>query len=111
MARSPPNPTARPFVRQGATGPFWYAQWWRNGKPVTRALGRAWVDVDGSGRWRRRRGRPPSVVLTDPEAAERMLGLVREHDKQQTLLERDSEARRRDGITFRELAAEYLRWV
>jgi len=40
-----------------------------------------------------------------------MLALVREHDADQTLLERDAEARRRRGVTFRELAAEYLRWL
>ena len=37
--------------------------------------------------------------------------LVREHDAEQTLLERDAEARRRRGVTFRELAGEYLRWL
>jgi integrase len=40
-----------------------------------------------------------------------MLALVREHDADQTLLERDAAERRRRGVTFRELAAEYLRWL
>src|SRR5690348_1643061 len=40
-----------------------------------------------------------------------MLALVREHDAEQTLLERDAEERRRRGVSFRELAAEYLRWL
>jgi integrase len=40
-----------------------------------------------------------------------MLALVREHDTEQTLLERDAEERRRRGVTFRELAAEYLVWL
>ena len=40
-----------------------------------------------------------------------MLQLVREHDAQQRLVERDWDAPRRDGVTFRELAVEYLRWV
>ena len=106
-----PQPTARPFVRERATGLFWYAQWWRKGKPVTRALGRAWVVADGSGGWRRRRGRPADGALTEAEAAERMLVLVREHDERQTSLERDADLRRREGISFRELAAEYLEWV
>jgi integrase len=44
-------------------------------------------------------------------ASERMLALVREHDAEQTLLERDAEVRRRRGVTFRELAAEYLEWL
>jgi len=40
-----------------------------------------------------------------------MLALAREHDAEQTLLERDAEERRRRGVTFRELAGEYLRWL
>jgi hypothetical protein len=40
-----------------------------------------------------------------------MLQLVREHDAEQTLLERDAQERRRRGVTFRELAAEYLGWL
>jgi integrase len=40
-----------------------------------------------------------------------MLALVREHDADQTLLERDAEERRRRGVTFRELANEYLEWL
>jgi hypothetical protein len=106
-----PNPTARPFVRQRATGPFWYGKWSRNGQPVIRALGRAWVEPDGEGRWRRKRGRPPQDVLTEAQAAERMLTFVREHDAEQTLLERDAEERRRRGVTFRELSGEYLEWL
>jgi integrase len=50
-------------------------------------------------------------VLTEAQAAERMLALVREHDADQTLLERDAEQRRRRGVTFRELATEYLLWL
>ena len=106
-----PNPSARPFVRERATGPFWYGKWSRDGQPVIRALGRAWVESDGNGGWRRKRGRSPAGVLTEAEAAARMLELVREHDAEQTLLERDAKERRRRGVTFRELAAQYLRWL
>jgi len=106
-----PNPSARPFLRQRATGPFWYAKWSRNGQPVIRALGRAWVESDGNGGWRRRRGRAPDGMLTEAMASERMLMLVRGHDAEQTLLERDAEERRRRGVTFRELAADYLEWL
>src|SRR5947209_5298241 len=108
---APPNPSARPFIRQRATGPFWYAKWSRNGQPVIRALGRARVESDGNGGRRRRRGRSPEGALTEAQAAARMLILAREHDAEQTLLERDAEARRRRGVTFRELAGEYLRWL
>jgi hypothetical protein len=43
---------------------------------VIRALGRAWVESDGKGGWRRRRGRSPDGALTEAEAAERMLALI-----------------------------------
>ena len=106
-----PNPTARPFIRQRSTGPFWYGKWSRNGQPVIRALGRAWAEPDGAGGWKRRRGRPPKGTLTEAEAAAQMLALVREHGAEQTLLERDAEERRRRGVTFRELAGDYLAWL
>jgi integrase len=106
-----PNPSARPFIRQRSTGCFWYGKWSRNGQPVIRALGRAWAEPDGNGGWRRKRGRPPEGSLTEAQAAERMLTLVREHDADQMLLEHDAEERRRRGVTFRELANEYLRWL
>jgi hypothetical protein len=106
-----PNPTTRPFVRARATGPFWYGKWSRNGRSVIRALGRAWVEPDGAGGWRRRRGRAPEGVLTEAQAAARMLELVRAHDADQSLLENDVEERVRRGATFREVAAEYLRWL
>jgi len=110
-ASTSPSSTARPFVRSRASGPFWYGKWYRAGKPVIRALGRAWVVVDAGGGWTPRRGRPRDDALTESQAAQRMLATMREHNEEQTLLERDAEARRRDGITFRELALEYLRWV
>src|SRR5437868_7924769 len=106
-----PNPTARPFIRQRATGPFWYGKWSRNGQPIIRALGRAWAESDGNGGWRRKRGRAPHGVLTEAEAATRMLSLVHEHDVEQTRLERDGDERRRRGVSFRELAIEYLEWL
>ncbi|MDQ6836651.1 MAG: site-specific integrase [Actinomycetota bacterium] len=40
-----------------------------------------------------------------------MLELVRAHDGDQELLERDAGERRRRGVTFREVAAGYPRWL
>jgi integrase len=59
----------------------------------------------------RRRGRAPDGLLTEAEAAERMLELVRAHHAEQTRLEHDAEERRRRGVTFRELAAEWLAYL
>jgi integrase len=50
-------------------------------------------------------------LLTEAEAAERMLSLVREHHAEQALVERDAEERRRRGVTFREAAGDYLEWL
>jgi len=53
----------------------------------------------------------PEGVLTEAEAAARMLALIRAHHEEQTLLERDAAERRRRGVTVRELASEYLHWL
>ncbi len=104
----PPQPSSTPFLRARATGVFWYAKWSRNGVQVNRAIGRAWVEPDGRGGWRRRRGRPADGTLTAAEATARMLELVAAHDTEQARLEADADARRRRGVTFRELAADWL---
>ena len=103
-----PHPSSRPFIRQRATGPFWYGKWSRSGTPVIRSLGRAWVEPDGHGGWRRRRGRAPEGTLTETEAAVRMHELVFSHDEELCRLEADAEERRRRGVSFRELAAEWI---
>jgi integrase len=103
-----PNPTARPYVRQRSSGPYWYAKWSRDARPVVRALGRAWVEPDGAGGWHRKRGRAPDGILTEAQASARMLQLVREHHAVQTRLEQDAEERKRRGVSFRQLARDWL---
>ena len=102
---------SRPFVRERASGPHWYAKWYRAGRPVIRALGRAWAEPDGAGGWRQRRGRAAGGALTEAQAAARMLDLVRDHDAEQCRLEADADERRRRGVTFRELATEWLEYL
>jgi hypothetical protein len=94
-------------VRARASGLLGYGKWSRAGAPVVRALGKAWVESDGAGGWRPRRGRPRDGALTEAQAAERMLQLVRKHHEEQLLLEHDAEERRRRGLTFREVARAY----
>lgn len=78
---------------------------------MVRSPGRAWVEPDGEGGWRMRRGRVDDGCLTEAQAHERMLALVRKHDADQTLLEQDPSARERHGVTFREVARDYLAWL
>ena len=88
-----PNPTSRPYVRQRAGGPRWYAKWSRNGTPVVRALGPAWVEPDGNGGWRNKRGRAPEGTLTEAQAATLMLRLVAQHHAEETRAELDAAER------------------
>jgi len=96
------------FVRVRASGPHWYGKWYRDGRPVIRALGRAWVEPDGAGGWRPRRGRRAQGALTEAEAGARLLEVMHEHHAGQLTLEADEAERRRRGMTFRELSAEWM---
>ena len=100
-----------PYLRQRPGGVYWYAKWSRRGTPVVRSLGPAWMEPDGIGAWRKRRGRPPEDHLTETQAHARMLELVQSHDADQTLVERDAAERDRRGATFREVALDYLEWL
>lgn len=105
----PPCSTARPVIRADARGePKWNAKWSRGGRQVWRTIGPAWMEPDGAGGWRRRKGRPAAGHLTEPEAVAATLALITEHNAEQTRLERDAEERRRRGATVREVAAEWL---
>lgn len=105
---STPQPTSRPYIRERASGPYWYGKWSRDGRPVVRALGRAWAEPDGHGGWKRRRGKAPAETLTEAQAYARMTELVAEHDREQARLEQDAEERKRRGVTLRELAHGWL---
>jgi integrase len=76
-----------------------------------RSLGPAWMEPDGKGGWRPRRGRARAGALTEAAAGERMLELVRTHHVDESRLEADAGERRRRGITFRELAKEWLHYL
>ena len=59
-----------------------------------RSLGPAWVESDGDGGWRPRRGRPRDGALSQAQAGARMLELVREHHTGESRLEADEGERR-----------------
>lgn len=104
-----PRSVARPIIRANAKGePMWNAKWSRAGRQVWRTLGPAWMEPDGAGGWRRRRGRPAAGQLSEPEAVAAMIALVAAHDAEVTRIERDADERRRRGATVRDVAAEWL---
>ncbi len=105
-------------LREGAGGrAYWDAQWryrtapgdpWRLKK---RRLGLAWQEPDGSGGWRKRKGRSPEGWLDERSANVAAVAAMQEHAHELA----DEECRRREAaerkVTVRELAHEWLSWL
>jgi integrase len=103
------NVSTHPYVRPDRTGtPKWKAKWSLRGESRYRTLGPAWMDPDGQRGWVKRKGRPPEGWLSEQEATARMLELVADHDRELSNIEAAREERRRRGVTFRELAGQWL---
>jgi len=109
---SGPHVTARPFLRWEASGEAkWKGKWSVRGEQRFRTLGPAWVERDGRGGPRARRGRPPAGYLTEHQAIARLQALVVEHDQELAAREQEQRERLERGISFRELASEWLEYV
>ena len=105
-------------IRRGAEGRcYWHAQWryraedesaWRLKK---RRLGLAWQEPDGSGGWRKRKGRRPVGWLDERAATVAAVAAMEEHAVE--LVESEQRAREaaEHRITVRELAHEWLSWL
>jgi integrase len=89
-------------------GPVFEAKWRRRGRQFKRRLGPAWLERDASGAWRPRRGRVPEGFLDERRAILRLGQLVVEHDARESEIERGERERRDAGVTFREVAAQWL---
>jgi integrase len=89
-------------------GPVFEAKWRRNGLQVKRRLGRAWVERGPDRAWCPRRGRPPEGFLDERRAAVRMAEVIAEHDARRREADRVERERREPGVTFREVAREWL---
>jgi site-specific recombinase XerD len=76
---------------------------------VKRRVGPAWLEraADDSG-WVMRRGRVPEGYFDEKRATVRMAELIAEHDREERAIEAGERERRERGVTFRELAAEWL---
>jgi integrase len=88
-----------------------YAAKWRsrdNGRQIKRRLGRAWLEPDGAGGWRRRRGRVADGYLDERRAYVELANAIESEDA--LVAERaEAEARRqRARLTFRGLANAWL---
>lgn len=96
-------------VREGRDGtPFYEAKWRADGSQIKRRLGRAWLVRDGEG-WRKRPGRTPPGWLDERSAHVAAAEMVARVALDRELAARD--LARRDAVTVRVLAAEWLAWL
>jgi integrase len=102
-------PAGALVVVERGDGPVYEAKWRRGRRQVKRRVGPAWLErgVDGKG-WRPRRGRMPEGFLDEKRATVRMAELIAEYEERERAIEVGERERREQGVTFRELAAEWL---
>ncbi len=103
------DPTGALVVVGRADRPVFEAKWRRAGRQVKRRIGPAWLEraADDSG-WVMRRGRVQEGYFDEKRATVRMAELIAEHDKEERAIEAGERERRERGVTFREVAAEWL---
>jgi hypothetical protein len=109
VAQLTPTRPARWSWSRAATGRCTRPSGARGRRQVKRRVGPAWLErgVDGKD-WRPRRGRMPEGFLDEKRATVRMAELIAEHEERERATEAGERERREQGVTFRDLAAEWL---
>jgi integrase len=107
-----PNPSATIVVREHRGHPFYEAKFRHEGRQVKRRIGPAWIERDpDAGGWRRHRGRLPDDAYDERRAHVTAARLVADYVDEAASAERAEQERRTRGVTFREVAHTYLRWL
>jgi integrase len=106
------NPSAAIVVREHHGQPFFEAKFRYRSRQVKRRIGPAWLDFEPTtGDWRPRRGRVPEGSYDERRAHVAAAQLVATYVAEAADGERTEQERRARGVTFREVAHEYLRWL
>jgi integrase len=103
-------PTASLIVREHRGRPFYEAFFRHDGKQVKRRIGAAWLEKMPDG-WRPRAGRVPQGSFDERRAHVAAAGIVAEYVTEATEREEVERERRARGVTFREVAQDYMRWL
>jgi integrase len=107
-----PKPTAQIVVREHLGRPFYEAKFRYNGRQVKRRVGSAWLECDSETEgWRPRKGRVPPDAYDERAAIVAAAQLVDAYVAEAADVERVERERRSHGVTFREVAHAYLRWL
>ncbi len=101
------DPTGALVVTERRGGPVYEAKWRRAGRQLKRLIGPAWLEREGDS-WRPRRGRLPEGYYDEKRATVRMAQIIAEHERTERAIEAGEIERRERGVTFREVAAEWL---
>lgn len=105
-------------LREGSGGKvYWDAQWrYRSGRDEPwsfkrKRLGLAWMEPDGAGAWRKRKGRCPDGWLDERAANVAAVAAAGAHVVHVANAAMRAQAELDRGVTVRELAHEWLRWL
>jgi integrase len=103
-------PTASLIVREYRGQPFYEAFFRNNGKQIKRRIGPAWLEKTRDG-WRPRAGRVPGGSFDERRAHVAAAGIVAEYVTEAAEREKVERERLVHGVTFREVAQDYMRWL
>jgi integrase len=117
-ASSVPHSSLLIRVREGAGDrTYWDAQWrYRTGgdepwRLKRQRLGLAWLEADGSGGWRKRRGRCPKDWLDERSANVAAVAAMEAHARDLVTEQRARREKAERKVTVRELGVEWLCWL
>ena len=97
------NASGALIVVERNDGPVYYAKWRDSSRrQVKRRLGHAWVERNGDGPWRKRRGRAHEGHLDEKSAIVEMRRVIDEHEVELATVRPES------GPTFDDAAADWL---
>jgi integrase len=104
-------PLPQLHVREQGGRYFYEAKFWFQGRQVKRRVGPAWLEADGEGGYKSRRGRPQQGFYEQRTATTMAAKIVERYVEAEAERDRIAQERKLRGLTFRELAADYLRWM
>jgi integrase len=105
------TPSAAIIIRVQGGKPFYEAKFRHKGRQVKRRIGPAWLERDETRDWRPRRGRVPDGYYDERRAHAAAAKTVSDHLAETADIDRIEHERRSRGVTFREVAHSYLRWL